>query len=87
MNTYFESHIPDAHSPDAHFPDDILESYAMRKAPSLDCGPLEEHLLLCEACRTRLMKIEEFILVVRAALAELQTHPLTRIGPQAALAL
>jgi predicted anti-sigma-YlaC factor YlaD len=77
MNTYFES----------HFSEDALESYALRKAHSLDCGPIEEHLLLCEACRTHLMKIEEFILVVRAALAELQTHPLTRIGPQPALAL
>jgi len=77
MNTLFES----------HFPDEILERYAMGKTPSLDCGPLEEHLLLCESCRTRLKKIEEFILVVRAALVELEVHPHARFGPQPALAL
>jgi hypothetical protein len=82
MNTCFKSHIPEP-----HFPEDVLESYAMRTAPSLDWSPLEEHLLLCEACRTRLMKIEEFILVIRAALAELQRHPHARFGPQPALTL
>jgi hypothetical protein len=53
----------------------------------LDCGPLEEHLPLCEDCRTRLMKVEEYILVVRAALTELEIHSNARIGAQSVFAL
>jgi predicted anti-sigma-YlaC factor YlaD len=92
MNTCFESHSPESHFPEPHFPEPhfpehVLESYAMGKAPSLDYGPLEEHLLLCEACRQRLMKVEEFILVIRAALAEMEVHPHARFGPQPAFAL
>jgi hypothetical protein len=97
MNTCFESHFPEPHFPEPHFPEPhfpeqhfpehVLESYAMGKAPSLDCGPLEEHLLLCEACRKRLTKIEEFIQVIRAAIAELEVHPHARFGPRPALAL
>ena len=59
----------------------------MGKVSHLDCGPLEEHLILCAACRKRLMQVEEFILVIRAALNELDTHSETRIGAQSALAL
>jgi hypothetical protein len=69
------------------FPADLLERYAMGKVSHLDCAPLEEHLILCAACRKRLMQVEEFILVIRAALNELDTHSETRIGAQSALAL
>jgi hypothetical protein len=71
----------------SHFPDDHLERYATEKISSPDCGPLEEHLLLCEDCQTRLLKIEEFILVTRAALAELEEHPNARFSAQSAFAL
>ena len=70
-----------------HFPDDVLEKYAMGSLSNLDCGPLEEHLPLCEDCRTRLMKVDEYILVVRAALTELEIHSNARIGAQSVFAL
>jgi anti-sigma factor ChrR (cupin superfamily) len=70
-----------------HFPDDVLEKYAMGSLSNLDCGPFEEHLPLCEDCRTRLMKVEEYILVVRAALTELEIHSNDRIGAQSVFAL
>jgi exonuclease VII small subunit len=53
----------------------------------LDYGPLEEHLLLCKNCQTRLMQVEEFVQVIRAALTELTTHPQTRFSAQSAYAL
>ena len=77
MNICFES----------HFPDDVLEKYAMGTLFNLDFCPLEEHLLLCAACQTRLTEIEEYILVLRAALTELATHPHARFSAQSALAL
>ena len=69
------------------FPNDVLERYAMGKVSHLDCGPLEEHLILCAACRKRLMHVEEFISVIRVALMELDSHPEARISAQSAFAL
>jgi hypothetical protein len=77
MNTCFES----------HFPDDVFEKYAMETLPTLDYGPLEEHLLLCTTCQMRLIEVEEFVLVIRAALRELATHPHARFSAQSAYAL
>ena len=77
MNTCFE----------AHFPDEFLESYAMSELFSPDCGPLEEHLLLCVACQKRLIKVEEFILIAKAAMAQLALQPGARISAQSALTL
>ena len=52
-----------------HYPDDVLERCAMGGLSSLDYVPLEEHLLICTACQTKLLAVEEYIAVVRAALA------------------
>lgn len=70
-----------------HFPDDVLEKYALGSLSNLDCGPLEEHLPHCEDCLARLMKAEEYILVIRAALMELKLHPTARFPAQSVLAL
>jgi hypothetical protein len=70
-----------------HFPDDVLEKYVLGSLSNLDCGPLREHLPLCEDCRTRLTKVEEYILVVRAALTELGIHPTVRFSAQSVFAL
>jgi hypothetical protein len=77
MNICFES----------HFPDGVLEQYALGTLFSLDYGPLEEHLMLCKTCQTRLMEVEEFVLVIRAALTQLATHPNARFSAQSAFAL
>jgi hypothetical protein len=77
MNICFES----------HFSDDVLEKYAMGTLPHLDYGPLEEHLLLCTTCQTRLKQVEEFVLVIRAALAQLVLNPQARFSAQSAFAL
>lgn len=70
-----------------HFPDDVLEKYALGMVSGQDCGPLEEHLLLCAHCRARLMTIEEFIQVIRAALTQLKAHPQARFSAESAFVL
>jgi hypothetical protein len=72
---------------ESHFPDDLLERYAMGQLFSPHCGPLEEHLLLCQDCQTRLTKVEEFVLVVGTGMAELALQPFVRFSAQSALAL
>ena len=54
---------------ESHYPEDVLERYAMGELSGVDSVPLEEHLLICTACQTNLLAVEEYILVARAALA------------------
>jgi hypothetical protein len=63
-----------------HYPDDVLERYAMGKLSALDYVPLEEHLLICTACQTNLLAVEDYVKIARAALAAPQTS--ARIGLQ-----
>lgn len=61
---------------DLHVPEDALEAYAMRKLPGRDVAPLEEHLLICPVCQTRLDAVDEYVRVAKAAAAALSRHPL-----------
>ena len=72
---------------ESHFGNDVLETYAMRQMSSADCVLLEEHLLVCGVCQNRLASVEEYILVVKTAIAALATDRPARIGPQSALTL
>jgi uncharacterized CHY-type Zn-finger protein len=53
-----------------HFPEDVLEKYAMGKLSDEENAPVEEHLLICGICQQVLSKLDEYLDVVRAALAE-----------------
>lgn len=66
MNTGFDSHVTE----------DVLEAYAMRKLSGRDVAPLEEHLLICLVCQTRLDEVEEYVGIAKAAAAALSRHPL-----------
>jgi anti-sigma factor RsiW len=63
MNTGFDHHVAE----------DVWEQYAMGKLSEKNCQPLEEHLLLCSACRHHLAQADEYILAVKAAAASLRT--------------
>jgi hypothetical protein len=71
MNTGFVSHVPE----------DVLEKYAMGMLPDQACDPVEEHLLLCLACQSRLEAVDEYIQVIKTAMAlqpsglRLREHP------------
>jgi len=71
----------------SQFSDDFLERYAMGRLSSVECASFEEHLLICSICQERLTGVEEFIVTIRAALAEPGLNAAARIGAQAALSL
>lgn len=48
-----------------HIHDDDLDLYAMRRMYALDRKRLEEHLLLCGHCQSRLAAIESLIEALR----------------------
>jgi hypothetical protein len=57
-------------SPGTHPSDDDLEQYSLGRLGDEQATPLEEHLLVCEACRRRVEEFDEFVAVMRAALRE-----------------
>ena len=60
-----------------HIPEELLEQFALGKVPEPHCAPLDEHLLICPACQNSLAEIDEYIRVMRAALAA----PLPKLSP------
>lgn len=54
---------------DRHFPYHCWEDYAMGLLSDPQTEPLEEHLLICSACRDLLAEADEYIRVAKTALA------------------
>jgi anti-sigma factor RsiW len=50
-----------------HPHDEELEEYCLGYLGEARCAQLEEHLLLCERCRTRVTEMETFIFALRRA--------------------
>lgn len=59
------------------FPDHLLERYAMGQLSDQESEPVEEHLLLCPACQDRLLVLDDFVQVMKAALAVPTSPPAT----------
>jgi predicted anti-sigma-YlaC factor YlaD len=53
---------------DMHPSPDDLELYSMRRASDEQEQEIEEHLLVCETCRSALDAVEEEIRLLRVAL-------------------
>lgn len=53
-----------------HLGEEILEKYAMDKLSDWDNASVEEHLLICQQCRTRLENMDEFVAVMKEALVD-----------------
>ena len=63
------------------FSEDLLETYALNRLREPQRVQLEEHLLVCEACRSGLSEIEVYISVVKAATTEAPTEtPVVGVG-------
>jgi hypothetical protein len=65
--------------PNIHATGDQLEQYALGSLPDSDVPRLEEHLLVCAACRDRIDEIAEFTLGLREAV---RNEPLPAASPQ-----
>jgi anti-sigma factor RsiW len=55
-----------------HVEDDDLEEYLMGRLSDNDGAQLEEHLLICESCRGRLVEVEETIRLIREAMRSIR---------------
>lgn len=53
-----------------HASDDDLELLALGRLAEPDLGRVEEHLLVCEACRIRLADEDAFVKGMQAALRQ-----------------
>lgn len=60
----------------SHPPEDWLEEYALGRLRGAQLARLEEHLLVCESCRRRLLETEDFIRATRSAAQRLREIPL-----------
>jgi hypothetical protein len=58
-----------------HTDERVLEAYAMGAVAPETLAELEEHLLSCGACRTRLEQQESFVHLFREAAADLRIRP------------
>lgn len=70
----------------SHLPEDWLEEYAFGRLRRAPLARVEEHLLVCEQCRQRLVETEDFMRATRVAAWRLREIPLdithdTRDGP------
>jgi predicted anti-sigma-YlaC factor YlaD len=55
----------------AHISEDTLERYSMDRVREPELTLVEEHLLVCEACRSRLTAFDEFVIAMKATRGEL----------------
>ena len=56
-----------------HVSPDCLEEYTMGRLTPEKTADIEEHLLICQCCRRRLVKAEETIRLIREVFAAEQT--------------
>lgn len=61
--------IPDQ-TATSHQPDDQLELYALERLTEAEQAVIEEHLLICQACRERLDEVEAYAKAMRQAIAD-----------------
>jgi hypothetical protein len=63
--------------PTPHIDENVLDRYAMGTLPEAAIPPVEEHLLSCSVCQSRLVETDDFLIHFRAAATqvELQTAP------------
>src|ERR1700687_4868982 len=53
--------------PELHINDELLDQYALGILPEEFLAGVEEHLLICEECQSRLDASDEFAMLFRAA--------------------
>ena len=61
-----------------HLDEEEMEQYSMGLIPEDQCEGLEDHLLICEACRTGVSEHDHYFGAMRAASAEIRVEPVPR---------
>lgn len=57
--------------PMQHIEENLLDQYAMGTLPHESIAEVEEHLLICAICQSRLVAVDEFLPLFRSAATEL----------------
>lgn len=68
-----------------HMNPDEIEKYSMGKLSKTETAPVDEHLLVCEKCRTQVEASDAFVAAMRAAAKQIgkgagKTKPRNRSG-------
>lgn len=63
---------------ESHANDDSLEKYSMGSLADPDLTKLEEHLLICAPCRSRLEEVDEYVAAMRGAASQLESDEESR---------
>ena len=58
--------------PGPHMQEDMIEKYSMQQMSEEESGPLEEHLLTCEACRERVIESDTYIPAMERASCQIR---------------
>jgi hypothetical protein len=61
--------------PGTHIDENVLDRYAMGTLPEVSIPRVEEHLLNCPFCQSRLVETDEFLVHFRAAAAQVDARP------------
>jgi hypothetical protein len=61
--------------PTPHIEEELLERYAMGTLPKESIPEIEEHLLSCSFCQSRLEEADEFLVHFRAAATQMGVRP------------
>ena len=65
---------------DVHADADTLEEYVVGRLPESVSEPLEEHLLICPRCQAAIAEIDEYVLLMKHAIANLESKKVG-VGP------
>jgi anti-sigma factor RsiW len=58
--------------PDCHFDEEECERYSMGTLSDKEAARIEEHLLICEACRSRVAESGTYVAAMRRAAAKVR---------------
>jgi len=62
--------------PKTHPADEVFESYAFGRLSGRETADLEEHVLICEMCQSKLAQTDDYVRLMKAAtLAYVTEHP------------
>ena len=63
--------------PTPHIDENVLDRYAMGTLPDAAIPPVEEHLLSCSLCQSRLVETDDFLVHFRAAATQVELQTAT----------